>query len=82
MWDDTSSVSSLCCIILFLREHLERVPDVPPKWYLNAKSLSLYFSEMLEGMGVLLGLMTAAGSPQVCKILYGKVLRNTVNTDH
>lgn len=63
MWDDISSVSSLCCIISLLKEHLERVPDVPPKWYLNAKSLSLYFSEMLEGTGVLLGLMTATGSP-------------------
>lgn len=82
VWDDTFSVSSLCCIISLLREHLARVPEVPPKWYWNAKLLSLYFNEMLEEMGVLLGLMTAAGSPQFSKILYGKVLWNTVNTDY
>lgn len=82
VWDDISSVSSLCCIISLLRKHLERIPDAPSKWYLNAESLSLNFNEMLEAMGVLLGLMTAAGRPQVCKILYGKVLWNTVNTDH
>lgn len=70
------------CLTPLLRENLERVPDVPQKSYVNAKSLGLYSGKMLEGMGVLLGLMTAAGSSQICKILYGKVLWNTVKTDH
>lgn len=75
MWDNISSVSSLSCVCVtsLLRENIERMPDVPQKRYVSAKSLGLYSGKMLEAMGVLLGSMTAAGSSQICRILYGKV---------